>query len=126
MRMIEDLRDFHSAYGIFGGQANVSAVLRFPPQSARWVADEQWHPEQQGEWCADGHYQPTISYRDPRELIMQILKYGPDVEVMAPTGLREQVVRRLQQAVEKYFSGDSRNETAGVNNGDHTNDGMHE
>ena len=31
---------YASAYGIFGGKADKVAVLRFAPESARWVADE--------------------------------------------------------------------------------------
>ena len=39
---------YSTAYGIFGGKADKIAVLRFTPERARWVADEQWHPQQEG------------------------------------------------------------------------------
>ena len=48
---------YASAYGIFGGKADKVAVLRFTPERARWVADEQWHPQQQGRWLEDGSYE---------------------------------------------------------------------
>ena len=93
---------FTSAYGIFAGQATQTAILRFTPERARWVADEQWHPQQQGSFLPDGSYELHIPYRDPRELIMDILKYGPDVEVVGPEGLRVEVVERLRGALTRY------------------------
>ncbi|SDA28168.1 WYL domain-containing protein [Nitrosospira sp. Nsp18] len=36
---------FASAYGIFGGQATAWAILRFPPECARWGQSERWHSE---------------------------------------------------------------------------------
>lgn len=93
---------FTSAYGIFSGQATHTAILRFTPERARWVADEQWHPAQEGSWLNDGSYEMRIPYGDSRELIMDILKYGPDVEVVGPEGLRKEVVERLHGAFEQY------------------------
>ena len=91
-----------AAYGIFAGPATAEAVLRFTPERARWVAEEQWHPAQRGRFLEDGRYELTLPYGDPRELVMDILKYGPDVEVVGPPELREQVHARLQTAVRQY------------------------
>lgn len=90
-----------AAFGIFSGEARDWAVLRFTPERARWVADEHWHPDQIGHW--DGsHYQLQVPYSDPRELILDILKYGPDVEVIAPDALRSEVAQRLRAAAAQY------------------------
>lgn len=40
--------------------------------------------------------------RDDRELVMDILRYGPDVEVAGPPALREAVVARLKAALGQY------------------------
>lgn len=77
-----------SAYGIFAGAPTATAILRFTAERARWIADEQWHPSQQTRWLEDGHYELSIPYADPRELLMDILSYGPDVEVIAPEELQ--------------------------------------
>lgn len=104
----EDINDtqldthFTSAYGIFAGQATHTAILRFTPERSRWVADEHWHPQQQGDFLPDGSYELRIPYNDPRELIMDILKYGPEVEVIAPEELQREVVKRLRQSLGKY------------------------
>ncbi len=93
---------FTAAYGIFSGPADKLAVLRFTAQRARWVAEEQWHPAQEGRWLADGRYELRIPYRQDQELIMDILKYGVDVEVVAPDGLRMAVAARLAEALRLY------------------------
>lgn len=99
----EQLDAYHaSAYGIFSGPARQTAVLRFQPHRARWVAAEQWHPEQQSRWLEDGCYELSIPYRHAPELVMDILKYGPDVEVLAPDSLRHEVSQRLAAALQRY------------------------
>lgn len=91
-----------SSYGIFAGENSQTAVLRFTPFRARWVAREQWHPEQQGEIHPDGSYLLRIPYCDDRELLMDILKYGEEVEVLGPKELRAKVCAKLEQAVWHY------------------------
>lgn len=100
----EEELDSHytSSYGIFAGRADQYAVLQFSAEAARWVASEQWHPQQQGEWLEEGRYRLTVPYRNPTELIMDILRHGPEVEVMAPESLRSQVTGRLNQALAQY------------------------
>jgi len=98
-------RYFASSYGIFGGEPRHEAVLVFTAERARWVAEEQWHPAQQGRFLEDGRYELRIPYGDPRELVMDILKYGPDVEVMAPAALRRLVAERLWAACARYRAG---------------------
>jgi predicted DNA-binding transcriptional regulator YafY len=93
---------FAGAYGIFGGAPTATAVLRFTAERARWVAEEQWHPRQEARWLEDGRYELSLPYGDPRELLMDILKYGPDVEVVAPAALRETVAQRLTAAARLY------------------------
>lgn len=95
-------RYYSSSFGIFSGPATQTAVLRFTPQRARWVAEEQWHPDQQGSWLDDGSYQLSLPYGDSRELVLDILRYGPDVEVIAPEELRREIKDRLIAALNQY------------------------
>lgn len=95
-------RHYASAYGIFAGTPKHKAVLHFTPGAARWVVDEQWHPQQEGEVHRDGSYVLKVPYSDARELMMDILKYGPDVTVRGPKRLREAVAGRLAEAAGKY------------------------
>jgi predicted DNA-binding transcriptional regulator YafY len=95
-------QELGSSYGIFAGQQTQTAVLRFSPFRARWVAREHWHPQQQGEMQADGSYELRIPYSDDRELLMDILKYGEQVEVLAPKTLRARIRKLLQQVLQHY------------------------
>ena len=99
----EQLDEYYaSAYGIFSGKADKQARLRFMPECARWVSHEQWHPDQESCWLEDGSYELQIPYHHSSELIMDILKYGAGVEVMAPDELRQQVKQRLLAAIAVY------------------------
>lgn len=90
-----------AGYGIFAGRKVQWATLRFTPERARWVAAETWHPKQRGRFEADGRYRLELPYADPRELVMDILRHVPEVEVLGPAGLREAVAQKLHQAVDK-------------------------
>jgi predicted DNA-binding transcriptional regulator YafY len=78
-----------AGYGIFSGTQVRWARLRFTSERARWVASEQWHPKQRGHVEPDGAYLLELPYADDRELLMDILKYGPDCEVLGPEVLRQ-------------------------------------
>jgi predicted DNA-binding transcriptional regulator YafY len=93
---------FASGYGIFAGVAKHTAILRFTPQRARWIADERWHPQQQAHWLETGEYELHIPYADSRELVMDILRHVPEVEVIAPEALRREVRDRLRAALERF------------------------
>lgn len=95
---------FASSYGIFAGRANKTAVLCFSAERARWVADERWHPRQEGQYLTDGRYELRIPYRDERELVMDILRHGAQVEVLAPESLRGSVRQQLERALAPYAS----------------------
>ncbi len=100
-------RELASSYGIFAGQPHAIAVLRFTAKRARWVAEEIWHPEQQSRWLEDGRYELRLPYSDGRELLMDILKYGPDVEITAPPELREVTKNLLETAASQYRCGEA-------------------
>ena len=89
-------------YGIFSGRDLRWAKLRFTPERARWVAAEAWHPKQRGAFEADGGYVLEFPYADHRELIMDILRYGADVEVLEPVELREAVLEQLRLTEKRY------------------------
>ena len=93
---------FGPGYGIFSGGTVRWARLRFTPERARWVAQEQWHPQQTGVAQADGGYLLRIPYTDHRELIMDILKHGAHCEVLGPVSLRRVVGEEVAKMGEKY------------------------
>jgi|SRR5687768_12194814 len=93
LRTVE--RQLDSGYGVFGGRDVQRATLRFSPARARWVAHERWHPEQHGRLEADGTYVLDVPFADPRELMMDVLKYGAEVEVLGPPELAEAIAAEV-------------------------------
>lgn len=93
-----------SGYGIYAGKSVTWAVLRFSVFQARWTSSEVWHAQQRSHWDADGRYVLEIPYSSPGELVMDVLKYGADVEVLSPPELRAEVATRLREAVAVYSS----------------------
>lgn len=96
-------RQLAAGYGIFAGSDVHWARLRFSSMRARWVAGEQWHPQQQGQLLPDGRYELRLPYSADPELLMDILKYGPDCEVLEPEALRQRVIGLLEEARAKYW-----------------------
>ena len=94
-----------SSYGIFSGEPKGWATIVFSAKAARWVADEHWHSKQQGRFLADGRYELKVPYSVPRELLMDVLHYGADAEVVEPKSLREQLRAHLQLALGNYGDG---------------------
>ena len=94
-------------YGIYAGQANEQATLKFCAAAAARVMAEQWHPDQQltvnddGSLCLSLPYDVTL----PAELVADILSYGGDVEVLSPASLRSRVTDVLQAALARYEGG---------------------
>lgn len=65
------------------------------------MADDTRHPGQKGRF-EDGHYVLEIPYADSRELVGDILRHGPEVVVLSPPALREEVSQRLDAALKHY------------------------
>ncbi len=93
---------FDQSYGIFSGPADNLAELRFTAEMARWIAEENWHPDQQGSFEADGSWLLKLPFSSSRELLMDILRYGADVEVLAPNFLREAVAKAANNTAALY------------------------
>lgn len=96
--------DEHMAtgYGIFAGRSVVWATLKFTALAGRWVSAQIWHPEQRARVEKDGSYVLEIPYSDDRELVMEILRYGADVEVLEPAALRKRIRDSIRQAAQRY------------------------
>ena len=94
---------FDQSYGIFSGPAEFLAELRFTPEMARWIAEENWHPDQQGSFEADGSWLLKLPFSNSRELVMDVLRYGPDVEVIGPDFLREALADAAQKTANLYL-----------------------
>jgi predicted DNA-binding transcriptional regulator YafY len=91
-----------AGYGIFSGRKVQWATLRFAPAAARYVSMEEWHPRQKARREKDGTYVLEVPFSAEKELMMDILKFGPEVEVVGPPSLRDAVVQSVKRMNEAY------------------------
>jgi predicted DNA-binding transcriptional regulator YafY len=89
-------------YGIFAGPAEHTAVLVFDSVAARWVGEEEWHPQQRLTTLPNDAVQLEVPYSHPQEILMDILRHGPHVEVVRPASLRSAVADAHREAAERY------------------------
>jgi predicted DNA-binding transcriptional regulator YafY len=94
--------EMDTGYGIFAGGTRQQALLRFSPQAAPWISREEWHPDQQGRLLDDGSWELRLPYVDETELVMDLLRQGEQVQVLAPESLRAAVRQRLAAALAAY------------------------
>lgn len=92
---------FCSGYGIFAGIARHRARLKFTSERAQWVGKETWHPDQTSTYLADGSYVLEVPYSNDQELIMDLMRHSPEVEVLEPPELRHRLHSLLCAAVTK-------------------------
>jgi predicted DNA-binding transcriptional regulator YafY len=100
LKQVEAAMD--SGYGIYAGGPLQWATLVFEPQAAQWVSKEEWHPKQQSRWLAEGGYELKLPYTEDTELLMDILRHGDQVRVLAPESLAQAVRARLLAAAGRY------------------------
>lgn len=84
-------RSMDGGYGAFAGQPNHWAVLVFSARAAQWAGKEQWHSMQRSRSLDDGRIELMLPYDAPHELVMDILRYGAEVEVVGNPALRSAV-----------------------------------
>ncbi|MHB8091227.1 MAG: helix-turn-helix transcriptional regulator [Syntrophales bacterium] len=89
-------------FGIFQNRESFPVVLRFSPLRSRWVRGQIWHRDQKAEEFPDGSLQLTIPVSHEAEIIMEILKHGSHVEVLAPGWLRKKVGREIKKMQRNY------------------------
>jgi predicted DNA-binding transcriptional regulator YafY len=100
--LISMREQFDGGYGIFGGKPKDWAVLEFSASRAQWVRNESWHPQQEGTLHADGRYTLKLPYSDERELLGDILRFGAEVKVLAPSSLQQKLSNELTKALHQY------------------------
>jgi predicted DNA-binding transcriptional regulator YafY len=99
----EQLRNaMQKGFGIFGGEVKGWAKLKFTPERARWIAREEWHPDQRTHEEEDGSYVLEVPYSDEREILGDIFRHGPEVEVLAPPELRKSVIKHIEKMSTQY------------------------
>ncbi len=100
MSQIERL--FDGAYGTFPGEPNRWGTLVFTQEAAQWVEREVWHPMQRMQRLPDGRLELIVPYREPTELVMDILRHSDQVEVQGDALLMAAVQNRVTAMAAQY------------------------
>jgi predicted DNA-binding transcriptional regulator YafY len=91
-----------NSWGIMTGDDITEVVPRFATSATAHVHERQWHPSQRNETFPDGRCLLRVKIAEPIEMLPWIRGWGPQVEVLSPTWLRQQVSEDLRQAVAMY------------------------
>ncbi len=96
------VRRLESSYGIFSGVPSHTAHLRFTGRAAMRVRGSEWHPSQEQQHNPDGSVELWVPYSDHRELVLDILRYGAEVQVLSPATLKKEVIAQFKKALAVY------------------------
>lgn len=89
------------SFGVFQ-EPPVDVVWRFRPEVAAEAKEHVFHPDQTIEEADDGALIVRFRAGGLREMAWHLFAWGDDVEVLAPASLREELARRLGQALERH------------------------
>ncbi len=91
-------------FGIFQNPGSFPVVLKFLPVRSRWIRGQVWHPDQIAQELPDGSLQLTIPASHDAEIMMEILKHGSHVQVLAPDWLREKIKAEIENMGKNYHT----------------------
>jgi predicted DNA-binding transcriptional regulator YafY len=76
---------------VLHGDASRTMTVRYSPRIARWIAEREGR-------ALDGDGSLTVEHPllDVDWGVRHVLQYGPDAEVLSPSAVREELVRRLE------------------------------
>jgi predicted DNA-binding transcriptional regulator YafY len=90
------------AWDIIADQPVQSVTVRFSPDVARRVAETRWHASQSLAPQADGSLLWHGRVAGLHEILVWILGWGPEAEVIEPGELREMIADQLGRAARQY------------------------
>ena len=90
------------AWDIIADQPQTEIALRFAPAVAARVSETTWHQTQRIEPQPDGSIIWRATVSGTIEIRLWILSWGDEVEVLAPSGLRDDVAATWERALTHY------------------------
>ncbi len=92
------------SWGLMRGAARAPELvqIRFSPLAGRWVAEEQWQPNQKAEWQPDGTLILTLTVGVTPAFIHWLLSYGPEATVLSPAWLAAEVRAQALATAARY------------------------
>lgn len=98
-RILERLQQ---TWGIWLGDEPVTVRLRFANRVRQRLTETRWHPTEQLTDEADGSVMWAADVEEPQEMLPWIRGWGPDVEVLEPTFIRDEVAIAADRTARLY------------------------
>ena len=94
---------FKYCYGVIAEKGNpVDIILSFDPEQRMYLGSLQIHESQEVIVNNKDEYRIKLRMHATYDLIKEILSYGEDVAVIAPTSLKNEIQRRYKSAMKLY------------------------
>ena len=90
-----------ASFGIFKGPATSKVSIRFTGTAAEIVRHQIWHHQQKIEDEKDS-IRLTLPIADDRELIMKVLQFGAQAEILCPKKLRRRLAEEIEKMAKNY------------------------
>jgi proteasome accessory factor B len=88
--------------GIYSGGEPEEIRLRFGPSAARFLTETRWHTSERLQRHADGGATATYTVAITPELIGWILSIGPEVRVLSPDHLADEIAEKATAIANQY------------------------
>ncbi len=82
------------SFGIFKGKPLYHAEILFTGYAANLIKNQFWHKNQKIKQTEEGIIL-NIPVRDDREIVMKILQYGSQAQVLEPPGLKDKIEQEI-------------------------------
>lgn len=86
-----------NTFSIERGQEQIKFKVRFSPNIARYIQEEEWFVEPRMKLEKEGSLLFEVTLNHDREFLMWISSYGPDVEILEPKSYRDAMRERLEK-----------------------------
>jgi predicted DNA-binding transcriptional regulator YafY len=93
---------FRSSFGLYKGQEPTEVIVRFMPETSKWVSDHIWHKDQKTRILDDGSLELSSPVAEFSEIAREILKHGSGVEVIKPESLRQLIKEEAEKIIKIY------------------------
>lgn len=96
--------DTYLASGAMGWSTNnpIQLIAAFSAEAGAHLQETPLSEDQIIEHLPDGRLQITATVLETQQLLWWLLGFGDGVEVLAPQGLREQIIEKVQRLADRY------------------------
>jgi predicted DNA-binding transcriptional regulator YafY len=101
--MDKDDNWLQASFGIFKGPVTYQATVKFTGTAAEIIRHQYWHADQQLIQKKD-HILLSLPVADDRELLMKVLQFGAQAEIIRPKRLRTKAKQEIKQMGIQYLS----------------------